>query len=149
MPTLRTSSQITQYVKRQLLLSLEDDGNRAGKQKLEESIAEYVYQRPESDSYDRTYEFLRSVDSEILRGTSTFRIAFFNNPLMMDPHPSWNPEKFGYNQNESLAYWINYGHGGYTDVAETLYLENAKREIYKVFKPTMILALRKRGIKAT
>lgn len=145
MPSFDSLSALEKFIKEQVYEVVKEDVANEGEEKLDKAIDDTVYSRPGGD---RTGEFKKSVDSETLRSGNGVHLTIFNNPEKMAAHPSWQPEKYGDNQNQWLTNWLNYGHGGMAEYEEQLFIEKTREEFSKTAKKVLKKGLIKRGIDA-
>lgn len=114
MPLFSNLSQLKQAIEKQAEKALQDDVSRAIKESLQTHVLENIYNFPSSESYERTYELLRSIEiGKVKKNGDMFEVRVYFNPSFT--HESWwGSEKLGIKAGEkipmtSIAQWLNEG----------------------------------------
>lgn len=118
--------QISKLIDKKIKI-LKKDLNNIGKNQvknavettMKKSIKESIYDKP--SSYDRTWFFYDSVDSNVTTNNDGASISVFTNPEKMNnSHYSVaGSKRYGLNPNDNvdeyISEWLAYGHGGLWD----------------------------------
>ncbi|MCD3290786.1 hypothetical protein G8V30_07265, partial [Clostridium botulinum C/D] len=112
MPYFADISQLEKEIKKQSIKALKDDVSRIIKDELKKQVLDKVYSHPSSDSYQRTYELLKSIEIGDVKEENGMYIAqvYFNPELT---HESWwGSSKLGIKKGEQvgmnyIAQWLN------------------------------------------
>ncbi|QPW61995.1 hypothetical protein [Clostridium botulinum] len=112
MPYFADMSQLEKEIKKQSIKALKDDVSRIIKDELKNQVLDKVYSHPSSDSYQRTYELLKSIEIGDVKEENGMYIAqvYFNPEYT---HESWwGSSKLGIQKGEQvgmnyIAQWLN------------------------------------------
>lgn len=132
--------------------TLRKDISKYAVKTMKDKKKELVYSRPQSEYYERTYEFLNSTVSMYEDNKSSSRkkvLSVFtetNDTFMPSGHSSWVNDK---KQNKKIPLWLEYGNfSSLHSYDGAFYFHYSLIEIEDNLKKEFIKGLAKRGIKA-
>ena len=112
-------SQLELAIKKQAIKALQDDVSRVIKDELKKQVLDKVYSNPSSDSYQRTYELLKSIEiDDVIEDNGVLKAQVHFNPEFT--HESWwGSNKLGIQAGEQIsmnyiAQWLDEGKNIFT-----------------------------------
>ncbi|EDS77055.1 conserved hypothetical protein [Clostridium botulinum C str. Eklund] len=114
MPYFSNMSQLELAIKKQAIKALQDDVSRIIKNELKKQVLDKVYSNPSSDSYQRTYELLKSIEIDgVVDENGVLKAQVHFNPEFT--HESWwGSNKLGIQAGQQvgmnyIAQWLDEG----------------------------------------